>query len=210
MLKQPVESCQSCEIGRLGACPFVARPLRRDALVTAQGEVATEIGFVREGVLSLSSVGPSGEERRVAVRGPRTVVGLEALDGQPAAEEVRALTDATLCTSDVQRVKRWMGGASGAQSLLQLAISELALRRAEVDLRQGSADVRVARFALEYAPLVREGKGASFSKERVARMLGMRPETFSRVLRRLSDQGLIDSKRGLKVVDEAALKKLAQ
>lgn len=210
MFKEPVEQCQACELGRGGACPFTPRTVARDAVVGTQGQVADEVGFVKSGILVMSSVGASGDERRVSVRGPRSVVGLEALEGQPAAEEARALTDVVLCRCEVPRVKRWAGAGPGANALLQLAIAEMGLRRAEVDLRQGPALSRVARFALEYAALVESGRGKQFSKERVARMLGMRPETFSRMLRKLSDLSLIDSRHGIKVLDAPALKRLGQ
>jgi CRP/FNR family transcriptional regulator len=208
MFKDPVDQCQACELGRTGSCPFTPRSIGRDAVVSTQGQVADEIGFVKSGILVMSSVGTSGDEQRVSVRGPRSVIGLEALEGQGASEEVRALTDVVLCRSEVQRVKRWAAAGPAANALLQLAINEMGLRRAEVDLRQGPAMTRVARFAVEYANLVESGRGKHFSKERVARMLGMRPETFSRILRKLSDQGLIDSKLGIKVIDAPALKRL--
>jgi CRP/FNR family transcriptional regulator, anaerobic regulatory protein len=208
MFKEPVDQCQTCELGRNGSCPFTPRLLPRDAVVSTQGQVADEVGFVKSGILVLSSVGSTGDEQRVSVRGPRSVVGLEALEGQGAAEEVRALTDVVLCRSEVQRVKRWASAGPAANSLLQLAITEMGLRRAEVDLRQGPALARVARFAIQYAALVESGRGKHFSKERVARMLGMRPETFSRILRKLSDQGLIDSKQGIKVLNAAELERM--
>jgi CRP-like cAMP-binding protein len=209
MFKEPVDQCSTCDLGGSGSCPFTPRSVRRDAVVSSQGQISGEIGFVKSGILVMSSVGTSGEEQRVSVRGPRSVVGLEALEGQGAAEEVRALTDVVLCRSDVPRVKRWASGGPAANALLQLAIGEMGLRRAEVDLRQGQAMTRVARFALAYANLVESGRGKHFSKERVARMLGMRPETFSRVLRKLSDQKLIDSKVGIQVLDAAALQRIA-
>jgi hypothetical protein len=68
----------------------------------------------------------------------------------------------------------------------------------------------VARFALAYAGLVEAGRSKPFNKERVARMLGMRPETFSRNLRTLSDRKLIESNVGLRVLDAPALERLAQ
>lgn len=208
MFKEPVDQCSTCELGKNGSCPFTPRLLPRDSVVSTQGQVADEVGFVKSGILVLSTVGQSGEEQRVSVRGPRSVVGLEALEGHGATEEVRALTDVVLCRSEVQRVKRWALSGPAANSLLQLAIIEMGNRRVEVDLRQGPALSRVARFALEYAALVESGRGKHFSKERVARMLGMRPETFSRILRRLSDQGLIDSKQGIKVLNADELKRV--
>jgi CRP-like cAMP-binding protein len=209
MFKEPVDQCSTCDLGRTGSCPFTPRSIGRDAVVSTQGQVADEVGFVKSGILVMSSVGTAGEEQRVSVRGPRSVVGLEALEGQGAAEEVRALTDVVLCRSDVPRVKRWASAGPAANALLQLAIGEMGLRRAEVDLRQGQAMTRVARFALAYANLVESGRGKHFSKERVARMLGMRPETFSRILRKLSDQKLIDSKIGIQVLDAPALQRIA-
>jgi CRP-like cAMP-binding protein len=46
-------------------------------------------------------------------------------------------------------------------------------------------------------------------KQVVARLLGMRPETLSRCLTRLEQDGLVDASRGVRVLDQRRLATLA-
>ena len=56
---------------------------------------------------------------------------------------------------------------------------------------------------------MKPGKKSAFSKAHVAALLGIRPETLSRCLRKLSEEGLIGADR-LEVIDEAALAEVAR
>ncbi len=191
-------------------CAFAPRKLAADTVLMAQGVVAREVAFVREGVVALTALTPDGAEAHVAVRGPRSMLGLEALGEKPSAAEVRAVTDVQLCTAPVERVRPWLGPDSAALRMLELAMGELSEQRRDVGFRSGSAEVRVARFLLACANHVGRGKKAPFSKSRAAAVLGLRPETMSRVLKRLGERGILDSEHGIQVLDYEALRGVAE
>ena len=72
------------------------------------------------------------------------------------------------------------------------------MQRDEVNFRQGDCMSRVARFALAHAKFLADRPNA-VRKQVVARLLGMRPETLSRCLTRLEQDGVLDASRGVKV-----------
>ena len=80
----------------------------------------------------------------------------------------------------------------------------------DANLRTGPSLARLARFLLEFSKLVEGGRKAPFSKQHVARILGMRAETLSRCLRQLVDAGVVESGRQVRVRDGARLSAIAR
>ena len=109
MLGKPVESCDRCELGKNGPCLFRPKKVDAGAMVAHQGEVSREVLFVKEGVLGLTATDAAGDEVLTSVRGPRSVIGLEALSGKPSPFTVTALDDATVCTLSTTRLARETG-----------------------------------------------------------------------------------------------------
>jgi CRP/FNR family cyclic AMP-dependent transcriptional regulator len=210
MLEQPVHDCNDCILNSGGRCPFVARKVKAGSTLWMQGDVPREVVFVRDGLFSLSATEPSGTETSTSVRGPRSLVGTEALQNRPAAVSVEALTDATVCAAEAGTVQRWLGPSNAASALLTLALDELTRQARELNLRSGPSLARVARFLLEYAKLIEGGRQAPFSKQHVARLLGMRAETLSRCLRQLVDAGVVESGRHVTLKDPDRLHQLAK
>ncbi len=209
MIKRAVHDCSDCELMMQGRCVFAPKKLAAEAVLTAQDMVAGEVTFVREGVVALTVLTPDGAEAHVAVRGPRSMLGLEALSGRPSPAEVTAVTDLQLCAAPAERVRSWLGPESAARRMFELAVGELLEQRRDVDLRSGPADVRVARFLLLCAEHVGRTRDAPFSKARAASVLGLRPETMSRVLKRLASRGIVDSSKNVRVLDLEALRAVA-
>lgn len=192
-------------------CVFA--PAKREAgpVVTAQGELAARISFIRKGIVGLSTVSPKGDEHWSAVRGPRSLLGLEALEGLSSSYEVRALTELELCAAPVSTVTAWLETLSGARTMFGLALAELLNQRRDIEFHTGTAEVRVARFCLACEPLLTPGGGHDhFSKVQVAALIGVRPETLSRVLRKFADAGLLDSSSGVRIIDRAGLQAIAE
>jgi CRP-like cAMP-binding protein len=221
MLDQPVHECSECPLNSNGRCPFVSRKLGAGSSIWGQGDVPREVVFVKEGLLSISSSDATGHEVMSAVRGPRTLLGFEALRIQPSRGAVDAITDATVCTADAALVRQWAGldasanpqrenTASSAASLLQLALDELDRMVRDIDLRSGPALARVARFLVASAKLIDAGRQAPFSKQHVAQLLGIRAETMSRCLKKLQTAGLIESGRTVKIRDAERLAEVAR
>lgn len=205
MLRKEVHDCADCELHHDGTCVFAPKRVKADEVLTTQGTVASEVGFVRSGIVALSAVNASGEQTWGGVRGPRSILGVEAVEGSASTVEVRALTDVELCSATVPTVKFMLGSPEGARRLFGLTLTELLEQRRDIDFRTGTADVRVARFALVCEQLVGKGGAQPLSKVRVAALIGIRPETLSRVLRRFSDNKWLDATVGIHVLDRPAL-----
>ncbi|MBK7863006.1 MAG: Crp/Fnr family transcriptional regulator [Archangiaceae bacterium] len=211
MLRAPVHDCRDCELGAGGSCVFTRKTLRAGAVMVAQGGPPAEVAFVRSGVVGLSVVAGSGEQTWSAVRGPRSVIGIEAMAGAPAAFEARALTEVEVCAASVSVVRAALGSARGARALFELALAELTAQRRDVDFRTGPPLQRVARFVREFERLIgSHGARRPLSKARVASLVGIRPETLSRVLQRLRARGYLDARAELKVLDGPGLDALAE
>ncbi|MBL8956522.1 MAG: Crp/Fnr family transcriptional regulator [Myxococcaceae bacterium] len=192
-----------------GRCVFAPKKLSAEAVLTAQDMVAEEVAFVRKGVVAMTVLTSDGEQAHVAVRGPRSMLGLESLKALPSPADVTAVTELQLCAAPADRVKSWLGPESAARRMFEIAMGELLEQRRDVDLRSGPAEVRVARFLLMCAEHVGRGKDAPFSKARAAAVLGLRPETMSRILKRLAARGMVDSTKNVRVLDVEALRALA-
>jgi CRP-like cAMP-binding protein len=209
MIKRAVRDCGDCELLVRGLCVFGPKKLAADSVITLQDSVAEEVSFVRKGVVALTVLTSEGDQAHVAVRGPRSLLGLESLRELPSPAEVTAVSDVELCVAPAERVRSWVGPESGARRMFELTISELLDQRRDVDFRSGSADARVARFLIVCAEHMGRGRGAAFSKMRAASVLGLRPETLSRVLRRLLERGVIETTPVLKILDAEALSVIA-
>lgn len=208
MFSTPVSTCQSCPISLTagGRCPFTPTKVPASAVICAQGERHPSIYFVREGAVTVSAVDEAGNERSVSVRGPRSLLCLEALRGTASPSEVRALSDVRLCGLPVEEISRWLGQeGTPARHLLELLMTELERHQGDIQWRSGDSLARVARF-LQTVGL--RPKGASpLSKQLVARVLAMRPETFSRCLTQLTERGIVS--RNGRVLDTDALAQIA-
>lgn len=219
MLELPVASCPECPLGTSGRCAFVPRKVPAGTQLWPQGEVPPELVFVKSGLLASSATDASGQELGAAVRGPRSLLGFEALRGQPSRSAVEALTDTVVCSATATTVKQQAGlhGVSdpgdvgpNASALLQLALDELLRVERDGDLRSGSALSRVARFVMSWGNLIASGQHAPFSKRHVATLLGLRPETLSRCFRALKTAGVISDGRDVRVLDMARLEQFAK
>jgi CRP-like cAMP-binding protein len=209
MIKRAVRDCGDCELLVRGVCVFGPKKLGADSVITSQDSVANEVSFVRKGVVALTVLTSEGDQAHVAVRGPRSLLGLESLRQLPSPAEVTAVTEVELCVAPAEKVRSWVGPETGARRMFELAVGELLDQRRDVDFRSGSAEARVARFLLVCGEHIGRGKEAAFSKMRAASVLGLRPETLSRVLKGLAQRGLILTTPALKIVDPNALRIIA-
>jgi len=210
MLKRNVHQCTDCELHVAGRCIFAPRTVPPDTLIAQQGEVPTVVSFVRQGVVSASTVTASGDVTGASVRGPRSMLGLEALRNLPSQAELRAVTEVGLCSAPLSTVNSWLGPDSAARRLFELALDEVLEQRRDASFRSGTAESRVARFTIVCAELVGRGHAAPISKNRVAGLLGIRPETLSRVLTSFAERGYIENSSGIKLRDVAALRARAE
>lgn len=208
MLRDSVRNCEECPLGPQGVCRFKPKKLDAGTQVWGQGDEELPLLFVKEGVLGVSASDAEGRELMAGVRGPRSMLGLEALRQQPARATVVALTETTVCSATPKTLKPQLN-LSETTTLLEFALDELTQATRDADLRTGPALSRVARFLLRYGTLLAPGRRAPFSKRHVAALLDVRPETMSRCLRTLAEAGLITSTRAVGVKDAAKLESVA-
>jgi CRP-like cAMP-binding protein len=215
MFEKPVDSCASCPLHAGGRCSFVPRKVSAGQRLWSQGEVPPEVMFVQSGTVALTATDAEGGHWWNGVRGPRSLLGVEAIQGKPARARVEVVTDASLCSADPAslRVQMSAPGTPGASelssALVPLLLEELDRRSDETQGRSGTALSRVARFILEHSELVASGQRGPFSKRHVASMLGIRPETMSRSLATLTTDGLITVGRQITIEDRARLELVA-
>jgi CRP-like cAMP-binding protein len=144
--------------------------------------------FLRAGLVMLCCSDEEGQEQAVALRGPRSLLCYEALGGRPSPVEVRAVGPCRVCAVPVNRMATLLGAdVSPAGAVLSLLLEEMARRDEDLAWRTGDALHRVERFLAAYGE--RADLLPRLPKQLIARALGIRPETLSRCLRRLSEEG---------------------
>jgi CRP/FNR family transcriptional regulator len=190
-----------------GVCHFKPRRFDAGAQLWNQGEDQASLVFVKDGLLGVNSTDAEGRELCAGVRGPRSMLGLEALRGESAKATAIALTDATVCSAWAAGLQEQLNHDE-TKTLLNFVLDELVQMTRDSDLRTGPALSRVARFLVRHGRLMAPGKRAPFSKHHAAQLLAVRPETFSRCLRVLEDAGVIDA-RDLSVRDLSRLEGFA-
>jgi CRP-like cAMP-binding protein len=207
----PVSDCSNCSLGATspGRCRFTPTARDSGAAICGQGERPQTVYFIKEGFVALSAVSPRGSELVLTLRGPTSLVCTEAINGNPSAFEVRALSRLKICGISGDALGQWIGPEnSPARVILDLMLSESRQQHDEVNWRQGDCLSRVARFALAHAKFLADRPNA-VRKQIVARLLGMRPETLSRCLTRLERDGMVDASRGVRVLDARRLAVIA-
>lgn len=206
--------CQTCELvvrSGIDECPY--RDTRREAgsVLLYQGQKAPSILYLRRGQVVLSTTAASGAEVSCAVRGPDTLLGLEALVDAPMPYQVWALTDVVLCMLDADAFATWVGSTrSPLGATLGFALKEASRRVGERQALEGTAVQRVARFLLQHSEAANGGEPLRTPQRLLAGILGMRPETLSRALSELRLAGALAAGRGgLRIRDLERLRQLA-
>lgn len=199
----PQEICSACTLGQASngaGCPFeeVRRP--PGSTVLSQGEVPSHAWYLREGRVLLTAVDADGNERTCAVREPGAFLGFEALRGRPSRHDAKTLSNSVFCRLDETRLRTWLGERlTPASALLGFALDETDQENEEGRLRAGRASARLARYLAGRA--ARSGTLLPVPRHFLARLLGLRPETLSRALRRLRDRGALEEGHEIAIRD---------
>jgi CRP-like cAMP-binding protein len=168
------------------------------------------VSFVKKGAVLITR---SVDEERVegtpwAIRRVGSFLGLEGLVGTYHLDSARALTEVTLCSATLEAVQAWLVARRTAARIVLDSVLRSGTR--ERPLRgnaDGTAPRRAASWLLENAD--RRFPGA-VSRQVMAGLLGMRPETLSRALRTLAERGAIRHGRvSIEILDRARLRSIA-
>ncbi|MFI5308852.1 MAG: Crp/Fnr family transcriptional regulator [Polyangiales bacterium] len=189
----PEGDCPLCS--RLAGANRDSRPfptVLREAgsIVMRHGARVEHVIQVRRGRIKLSVADASGSERAYTMRGPGSLLGLEALLGLPALLDGRADVDSELMLVEPAAFERWLQ-TSGVPALavVKHAVAENVRLTAERLLVDGNSEARLARFLLEreHNPFLSAWR--EVARHEVAGLLSMRPETLSRAIRTLQESG---------------------
>jgi CRP-like cAMP-binding protein len=205
--------CQTCRMAPSSgdqACPFTDTRLEAGARLAEAGQVPSQIVLLRRGQVVLSASAGAGRDVSCAVRGPGTLLGLDAVLERELPYEVRALTHVAACSVGAESFKAWMGPLDSPLGVaFRLSLEETARRTGERQAVEGTSVRRVARFLCEATDDGdREAPGIPLGV--LASILGMRAETLSRALAELRDRGILAPGRKICVSDPAALRRAAE
>ena len=209
----PSSACHTCILGSASQpihCPFREIKRAEQTVLIEQDELPEKVWFVKNGLVALSSTDAAGNELGCSVRGPGSLLGLELLMGATSPYRAITLTESVLCGIDGSALLSWAGDLDNPPgALMRLAVGEASRRTAEQIALGGSATARVARYLLQRCRVLPHDQRLIVSQRVLARMLAMTPETLSRTLARLRDNGAISGTRPVKVSDIEKLRELA-
>lgn len=190
------------------------KPLQDGACLFNEGDRGTSIYFVERGEVSLILCTEQGTEVEVERRSAGSLVGFECLFD--AHYKTSAVTSGSCRVSIVNRSQmlQFMDDHPGlARGLLRDLLAEISLLQQRLlDLAGRCAIERMAALLLREA-VAEEGRLILRlpwgSKQHLARRLGIKQETFSRVLQGLVDKGGIRVESwGLVILDRNTLEGL--
>jgi CRP-like cAMP-binding protein len=201
----PIRDCQRCPLGAAclpAACPWTVEQRSEGRHVAFNGAAVERVSFVKRGYVALHARRGTLQ----ALRGPGALLGVECLSPRAHAHTITALTPVELCTLAADDFRAF----ALAKSAVTMSLLSQELRNRDLDetFRSGAAAARLARFLLAR---LEQGGGSypvPFTQETLARLLDLRPETLSRVLKRMRDDGAIGER--LFVRDPAALVALSR
>jgi CRP-like cAMP-binding protein len=202
--------CPGAVAGRCALCDAIRSDGTRLFRKSRPTWSAPLLWSVKAGSVFASHTTEAGARRACSIRGPGALIGLEGLMGAPAAfdYELRAEARCEVASLDAARelIER---DASAARAAMLHAVGELSSQVFERRLLDGPSDVRLARFLLARDEDRSLSSWDDASMQDIACLLGMRPETLSRAIRRLEQRGVLADGRIPRVVDRDALRAVA-
>jgi CRP/FNR family transcriptional regulator, dissimilatory nitrate respiration regulator len=183
-------------------------------LVFRQNDPCPGIYCVGTGMVRIFRIGAGGKEHTLHMAGPeQTFAEVAVIGGFPCpayAEATRASQCALLPSAAIQAMLR-----DDHEFCLELLVGmshwvrRLTGLLEDITLRDASG--RVARHLLSAKQDARGSVGLAGLKKHIASQLNLTGETFSRVLRKLADAGVIDliDEKRVRIVDRKQLEELA-
>ena len=190
-------------------------PFHAGEYIFREGDPFEAIAAVRAGTVKTSVVDRDGHEHVHGFHLPGEVIGLNAIDGDRYPCDAVALDTVMLCRFSFPKISVLATRVPGLQRQLFRLLSR-DIGRAALLAGDWSADQRVAAFLVGMS---RRLSARGFSATRIqltmartdiANYLRLAPETVSRVLRRMQDDGVLAvERREVELLDPVSLETLA-
>ncbi len=159
-----------------------------------EGEEGVSVFTVRDGLVKLIQHLPNGAKRIVRLLRRGQVAGLETLLGEPYHHTAEAVQPTLVCRIPCETIHRLNRDTPRLHKQLMRRFQDSVQQADEwlTKLSTGNARARVARlfFYLQLDP--NEPTCELFSREDVASMLSITPETASRIIADFKRSGVID------------------
>ncbi|MGH3924516.1 MAG: Crp/Fnr family transcriptional regulator [Pseudonocardiaceae bacterium] len=191
---------EQVELRRLGGL----RLLQRGDTLFHEGDPSDFVVLILRGNVKVSSVGDSGAETLLAMRGAGDIVGeMSAVDGEPRSAQVSALEHVQAQVISAREFAAFLEAHPRATKVL-LALVTARLRDADhkrVEVRELDVLGRIARRLLELSKTHGRPtpKGItldlSLSQQELADWVGASREAVAKALRLLRERGAIDTRR---------------
>lgn len=188
--------------------PFRVERREAGTVLLRCGSPVRGVCCVQSGRVRLSVADASGAERAHGMRGPGSLLGLEALLGLTSLFDAQVDVAGDIGVIAPVQFERWMANNPAHwPALVRRVLAEEVKLAAERQLIDGTAESRLARFLLDRETNRFLSAWSGARRQEVAGLLGMRPETLSRTIRTFQRQGVVDAE--LRVLDSRALRRLA-
>jgi CRP/FNR family transcriptional regulator len=191
-------------------------PFREGEHIFREGDEFNAIAAVRAGTVKTYVLDPAGHEQVLGFHLPGELIGLSAIHEARFPCSAVALDTVMLCRFSFPKMALLAARMPGLQAQLFRLLSQ-DIGKAALLAGDYSADQRMAAFLVS---LSRRSAQRGFSATRLrlamtrvdmASYLRLAPETVSRVLRRMQEDGLVHvDKRELELRDPAAIEALAR
>jgi CRP-like cAMP-binding protein len=174
-------------------------PLSKNEFLYQKGESLPGVHLVITGQIKLALTNPSGLEAIVHIACPGETFGEETVfPGRLSPVTAQANKDSLLLVLQKQALRETMCLNQGFADTLMARMGERMcqlIENLETCVQRNSVQ-RVAHFLSQQAPqqAISYDVELDVNKSTIASQLNLAPETFSRVLNRLSREGLIDLK----------------
>jgi len=179
-------------------------------VLATQGQRPHEVFLVREGTIIVTSFTADGDEVWSSIRGPDALIGAELLRHGRCEVDVVALTEVRLLRISADDFRAWAGsGHSNSATIIELLLQEVSALGRDRAMTTGSAVARIARFLRDRHRMESAGRPFDIEQRILARVLQIRPETLSRTLSKLRQDGILAPGPRLSVIDAHRLSRLA-
>jgi len=189
--------------------------LAEGQMLFSQGDPADRFFLVLRGQVKLFRLSPDGAEKVIEIIGPRQTFAeaLMFLNAPRYPVCASALSPSQLIAMDARQFASMLRESVDTCFLIMGALSQrLRGLVCEIDnLTLHTASSRVARYLLDHLPEDRRALDLDVRKSVLASRLSVKPETFSRVIKHLSEDGIIEVHGShFTILDRGSLEQIAE